>query len=77
MFVNDIKSGSSRLICLVSLQLRGGGTMGGGAIEAPDETCFKLDDDEELFNDPGRGRVAYVVDPPLPLLDDNVLWAYK
>lgn len=76
MFVNDIKSGSSRLICLVSLQLRGGGTMSGGAaIEPPDATCFKLDDDDELFNDPGRGRVAYVVDPPLALLDDNVLWA--
>lgn len=75
MLENDIKSGSSRRSCRVSLQLRGG-TNGGGAIEEPpDATCFKFDDDEELFNEPGRGRVVYIA-PPASLVD-NVLWATK
>lgn len=75
MFANDIRSGSSRRNCLVSLLLRGG-TIGGGAMELPDETLFKLVDEDELFSEPGRGRVTAYTLPPPPL-DDNVLCAEK
>lgn len=78
--LNDIKSGLSS-IWRVSLQLRGA-YVGGGTSDPPLAICFRLDDDDELFIDPGRGRVAYaavVADPaltvaPMPL-GDNVLCA--
>lgn len=75
MFANDIRSGSSRRNCLVSLLLRGG-TKGGGAMELPNVTLFKLVDEDELFSEPGRGRVtAYTL--PAPPLDESVLCAEK
>lgn len=60
--LNDIRSGPSRVICRVSLQLRGGSS-GGGAIDPADEICFRFDVDDELFNEPGRGRVVCADEP--------------